>query len=159
MKDWKAVWTSPRSISSRWRLLLWNPGWSTQTQTPPPAAPSTTSDATSERQWYPHNYLFRRTSWYLWSICRGFGGLTPLKIADPPLTRLEGGSRCWITFVSVHSTLSISDHISPVSKSCFLSIRDLSRIRNTLDYTTAHTIATFLIHSKFDYCNSLFLNL
>ena len=32
-------------------------------------------------------------------------------------------------------------------------------IRNTLDHTTAHTIATSLIHSKLDYCNSLFLNL
>jgi hypothetical protein len=53
----------------------------------------------------------------------------------------------------------MSDHISSVSKSCFLSIRDLRRIRNTLDYTTAHTIATSLIHSKLDYCNSLFLNL
>ena len=37
------------------------------------------------------------------------------------------------------STLSLSDHISSVSKSCFLSIRDLRRIRNTLDHTTAHT--------------------
>ena len=57
------------------------------------------------------------------------------------------------------STLSMSHHISSVSKSCFLSIRDLRRIRNTLDFTTAKTIATSLIHSKLDYCNSLFLNL
>jgi hypothetical protein len=57
------------------------------------------------------------------------------------------------------STLSMSDHISSVSKSCFLLIRDLRRIRSTLDHTTAHTIATSLIHSKLDYCNSLFLNL
>ena len=40
-----------------------------------------------------------------------------------------------------------------------VSIRDLRRIRNTLDFSTAHTIATSLIHSKLDYCNSLFLNL
>ena len=53
----------------------------------------------------------------------------------------------------------MSDHISAVSKSCFLAIRDLRRIRSTLDYTTAQTIATSLIHSKVDYCNSLFLNL
>ena len=57
------------------------------------------------------------------------------------------------------SELSMSHHISSVSKSCFLSIRDLRRIRNTLDFTTAHTIATSLIHTKLDYCNSLFLNL
>ena len=53
----------------------------------------------------------------------------------------------------------MSDHISTVSKSCFLAIRDLRRIRSTLDYTTAQTIATSLIHSKVNYCNSLFLNL
>ena len=61
--------------------------------------------------------------------------------------------------VILDSTLSMSDHISSVSKSCFLSIRDLRRIRNTLDFSTAHTIAKSLIHSKLDNCNSLFLNL
>jgi hypothetical protein len=57
------------------------------------------------------------------------------------------------------SSLTMSEHISSVSKSCFSSIRDLRRIRNTLDYKTAQTIATSLVHSKLDYCNSLFLNL
>jgi len=46
------------------------------------------------------------------------------------------------------STLSMSDHISSDYKSCFLSIRDLRRIRNTLDFSTARTIAISLIHSK-----------
>ena len=46
------------------------------------------------------------------------------------------------------------------TKSCsFAHIRDLRRIRNTLDHSTTCTIATSLIHSKLDYCNSLFLNL
>lgn len=49
-------------------------------------------------------------------------------------------------------------HIS-VSKSCFLNIRDLRRIRRTIDRTTACTIAASLIHFKIDYCNSLLLNL
>ena len=57
------------------------------------------------------------------------------------------------------STLSMSDHISYVSKSCFLSNRDLRKIWNTLDHTTAPTIVTFSIQFKLDYCNSLFLNL
>ena len=61
--------------------------------------------------------------------------------------------------VIFNSNLSFSDHISYISKSCFVHIRDLRRIRNTLDHTTACTIATSLIHSKLDYCNSLFLNL
>ena len=53
----------------------------------------------------------------------------------------------------------MSDYTLSVSKSCFLAIRDLHRIRKTLDYTTAQTIATSPIHSKVGYCNSLFLNL
>jgi len=38
------------------------------------------------------------------------------------------------------------------------NIRDLRRIRNTIDQTTACTIATSLNHSKIDNCNSLLLN-
>ena len=57
------------------------------------------------------------------------------------------------------SNLSFSDHISYISKSCFSHIHDLRRIRNTLDHKTACTIATSLIHSKLDYCNSLYLNI
>jgi len=54
--------------------------------------------------------------------------------------------------------LSFAQHYSSISKSCFLNIRDL-RLRNTIDQTTACTIATSLIYSKIDYCNSLLLNL
>jgi len=50
------------------------------------------------------------------------------------------------------STLSMSDHISSVSKSCFLSIRDL-RGQETL--STFPLLGPSLIHSKLDYCNSL----
>jgi len=35
------------------------------------------------------------------------------------------------------SSFTSSEYISSVSVSCFLSIRDLRRIRNTLDYSTA----------------------
>jgi len=48
--------------------------------------------------------------------------------------------------------LSFAQHISSISKSCFHNIRDLRRIRNTIDQTTARTIATSVIHCKIDYC-------
>ena len=54
------------------------------------------------------------------------------------------------------SNLSFSEHMSAVSKSCFQHIRDLRRIRSSVDYTTALTIAASHIHTKLDYCNSLF---
>jgi Reverse transcriptase (RNA-dependent DNA polymerase) len=57
------------------------------------------------------------------------------------------------------SNLSLSDHISSTIKSCLFHVRDLRRLRPIFDKTTAHNVATALIHSKLDYCNSLFLNL
>ena len=59
----------------------------------------------------------------------------------------------------VYTNLSFSNHISNLSRSCFMHIRDLRRIRPMLDSKTASTIATSIVHSKLDYCNSLFLNL
>jgi len=70
-----------------------------------------------------------------------------------------------IQVLSLIKNLSFAQHrpISSISKSCFLNICDLRRIRNrpTIDQNrpTACTIATSLIHSKIDYCNSLLLNL
>src|SRR6218665_897765 len=40
-----------------------------------------------------------------------------------------------------------------------MHIRDFRRIRPMCDSKTASTIATSIIHSKLDYCNSLFLNI
>jgi hypothetical protein len=57
------------------------------------------------------------------------------------------------------SNLSFKQNIGSLSKSCFYHIRDLRRIRSTLDFDTARTIATSLVHSKLDYCNSLYHNL
>jgi hypothetical protein len=57
------------------------------------------------------------------------------------------------------STSSFSEHISAISKSCFNYIRDLRHLRNSIDQTAVCTIATALVRSKFDYCNSLLLNL
>jgi len=55
--------------------------------------------------------------------------------------------------------LSYHAHITAITKSCFLHIRDLRRIRPCLDYTTATNIATSLVQSKLDYCNSLYIGL
>ena len=55
--------------------------------------------------------------------------------------------------------LTLSDQISGLTKSCFYHIRDLRRIRKSLNFKTACLIATAIIQSKLDYCNSLYLNL
>ena len=73
---------------------------------------------------------------------------------DITLTLVDSARNLGVIF---DSNLTFSQHISAISKSCFHDIRDLVRIRNTADLTTARTIATS--HSKVDYCNSLLLNL
>ena len=57
------------------------------------------------------------------------------------------------------NNLSFDNQISSVCKSSNWHIHDLWRIRSTLDLNTTRTIATSLVHSKLDYCNSLYLNL
>ena len=55
--------------------------------------------------------------------------------------------------------LTFSDQISSLSRSCYYHIRQLRCIRPYLDFKTANTIATSIVHSKLDYCNSLYFNL
>ena len=57
------------------------------------------------------------------------------------------------------SNLSFKQHINSLTKACLYHCRDLRRIRSTLDFDTARTIATALVHSKLDYCNSLYYRL
>ena len=55
--------------------------------------------------------------------------------------------------------LTFADHITKLSQICYMHIRDLRRLRPILDYKTACTIATSIVHSKLDYCNSLFYSI
>ena len=57
------------------------------------------------------------------------------------------------------SSLSFTKQISSIASSCHYHIRDLRRIRHNLDFATASTIATSLVHSRLDYCNSLYHSL
>ena len=59
----------------------------------------------------------------------------------------------------IDNNLTLNQQISALSRSCSYHLRDLRRIRTTLDFKTASTIATSLVQSKLDYCNSLYLNL
>src|SRR6218665_1762586 len=55
--------------------------------------------------------------------------------------------------------LTFADHITKLSQICYMHIRDLRRLRPILDYKTACTIATSIVHSKLDYSNSLFYSI
>jgi len=55
--------------------------------------------------------------------------------------------------------LTFSDQILSLSKSCYSHICELRCIRPYLDSKTASTIAASIVHSKLNYCNSLYYNL
>jgi len=55
--------------------------------------------------------------------------------------------------------LTFSDQISAIFKACYYHIRQFRCIRAYLDSTTVCTIATSIVQSKLDYCNSLYYNL
>ena len=57
------------------------------------------------------------------------------------------------------SHLTFSDQISSLFKSCYYHICELRCIRPYLDLKTASTIVRSIVHSKLDYCNSLYYNL
>ncbi len=50
-------------------------------------------------------------------------------------------------------------HISQTCRCCFYHIRDLRRIRRYMSFSVAKTLATALVSSRLDYCNSLLYNI
>ena len=86
------------------------------------------------------------------------------KLTDPSLLLADGTLiKCVPTArnlgIVFDSHLSFHDQITQLTKACFFHIRDLRRIRSCLDHKTASLIATSIVHSKLDYCNSLYMNL
>ena len=76
--------------------------------------------------------------------------------SNQPITSINSACNLGFVFDSSHTFFK---QISSLSSACNYHIRDLRHIRHTLDLKTASVIATSLVHSKLDFCNSLYLNL
>ena len=76
--------------------------------------------------------------------------------SNHPIASTDSAHNLGIIF---DSSLTFSQQISSLFSACNYYICDLYRIRHTLGLKTASVIATSLVHSKLDYCNSLYLNL
>jgi len=87
-----------------------------------------------------------------------------LLVGLPPLAKINTSS-----LITTHSArnlgfifdehLTFSDQISALSKYCYYYIRELRCLRPYLDFKTVSNIATSIVHSKLNYCNSLYYNL
>ena len=67
------------------------------------------------------------------------------------------GSKSWLHLR--RTSYTFSDQITSLSKACYYHIRQLRCIRPYLDSSTACTISASIVHSKLDYCNSLYYKL
>ena len=64
-----------------------------------------------------------------------------------------------IVGVTFDEQLTFSNHVSEVCRTANFHLRALGHIRRCIDAATANTIATSIIGSRIDYCNSLFTGL
>ena len=60
--------------------------------------------------------------------------------------------------VTFDENFNFKQHISKICRCCFYHIRDLRRIRRFISLSVAKTIATALVSSRLDYCNSFLYN-
>ena len=56
---------------------------------------------------------------------------------------------------TISSDLSVDRHVSVVSSTCFYWLRQLRRIRRSLDSESAATLVHAFVSSRVDYCNAL----
>ena len=61
--------------------------------------------------------------------------------------------------VIFQADMSMDKRISSIIKSCFLQLRDFRRIRPFISEIAAITLANPFVHSRLDFCNSLFYGL
>ena len=61
--------------------------------------------------------------------------------------------------VTFDNNLNFRQHISHTCRCCFYHVRDFRRVRRYMYFAVAKTIASALVSSRFDYCNSLYHNI
>ena len=79
-------------------------------------------------------------------------GFFPTHIVSQSITPATSVLNLGVTF---DENFNFKQHISKTCRCCFYHIRDLCRIRRFLSLSVAKTIATALVSSRLDYCNSL----
>ena len=82
-------------------------------------------------------------------------GFFPTHILNQIVTPAPSVSNLGVNF---DESLNFKQHISKTCRCCFYHICDLCCIRRFLSLSVAKTIATALVSSRLDYCNSLLYN-
>ena len=80
----------------------------------------------------------------------------PTCILNQTITPAASAKNVGVTF---DKNFNFRQHISQTCRCCFYHIRDLRRIRRYMSLSVAKTIATALVSSRLDYCNSILHNI
>ena len=81
---------------------------------------------------------------------------SPTRIPSQNITSAASAKNLGVTF---DKNFNFRQHISQTCRCCFYHIRDLHRIRRYMSLSITKTIATALVSSRLDYCNSLLHNI
>ena len=80
----------------------------------------------------------------------------PTKLLDQDVTPTDLAGDLGVEF---DKDFNFKKHILKVCRSCSYHIRDLRRLRRCLTAAVTKTVATSLVSSKLDYCNSILYNI
>ena len=80
----------------------------------------------------------------------------PTKLLDQDVTPTDSARNLGVEF---DKDFNLKKNISKVCRSCYYHMRDLRRLRGCLTAAVTKTIATSLVSSKLDYCNSILYNI
>ncbi len=76
----------------------------------------------------------------------------PIQLMDVPTASSKSARNLGVVF---DQNFNLRSHVSMICRSCLYHIRDLRRIRRHLSLENAKTLASALVTSRLDYCNSL----
>ncbi len=82
--------------------------------------------------------------------------LTSLTIAD---TKIPVSSSIKNLGVILDNRLSFDNQVAAVCKSCLFHLRAFRKIRSSLKFDTAKSVACSIISTRLDYCNALYAGL
>jgi len=112
--------------------------------------------------WFSLNYMVinpAKSEAILFGSAKRLSTLSDLKSISVAGSPVFLSSSIKLLGVILDSTLSFNDQVASVCKSASFHSRALSHIRSSLNLNIANSIACALVHSRLDYCNSLYSSL